>query len=123
MEIRRCRTLTSRPFGVNLTILPALIPADYDSYAAVVAEERVAHGYRIGRIRPCPDDEEQCADWVITAEGTRSTMTIDVTYENVNTTDCGSTTCAWSLSYILNDLDAGTWTVNADGQTTDVVVD
>ena len=40
-EIRRCRTLTSKPFGVNLTILPSLIPADYDAYAAVIAEERV----------------------------------------------------------------------------------
>ena len=40
-EIRRCRTLTDKPFGVNLTILPALIPADYPAYARVIAEERV----------------------------------------------------------------------------------
>lgn len=40
-EIRRCRTMTSKPFGVNLTILPALIPADYDAYAAVIADEQV----------------------------------------------------------------------------------
>jgi len=40
-EIRRCRTMTTKPFGVNLTILPALIPADYDGYAQVVAEEQV----------------------------------------------------------------------------------
>jgi len=41
-EIRRCRTMTSKPFGVNLTILPALIPADYDSYIQVVCDEKVA---------------------------------------------------------------------------------
>lgn len=41
-EIRRCRKMTNKPFGVNLTILPALLPADYDGYARVVAEERVA---------------------------------------------------------------------------------
>jgi nitronate monooxygenase len=41
-EIRRCRTMTDKPFGVNLTILPALIPADYDGYMQVIAEERVA---------------------------------------------------------------------------------
>ena len=35
-EIRRCRTMTDKPFGVNLTILPALIPADYDGYAQAV---------------------------------------------------------------------------------------
>mmetsp|Transcript_70638 Transcript_70638/g.111783 ORF Transcript_70638/g.111783 Transcript_70638/m.111783 type:complete len:304 (+) Transcript_70638:121-1032(+) len=40
-EIRRCRTMTDKPFGVNLTILPALIPADYDAYARVLAEEKV----------------------------------------------------------------------------------
>ena len=34
--------MTSKPFGVNITILPALIPADYDAYARVVAEEKVA---------------------------------------------------------------------------------
>merc|ERR550525_367053 len=33
--------MTSKPFGVNLTILPMLIPADYDAYARVLAEERV----------------------------------------------------------------------------------
>ena len=26
---------------MNLTILPALIPADYDAYAKIIAEERV----------------------------------------------------------------------------------
>jgi nitronate monooxygenase len=41
-EIARCRTMTDKPFGVNLTILPALIPADYDGYMRVIAEERVA---------------------------------------------------------------------------------
>jgi len=40
-EIRRCRQMTSKPFGVNLTILPALIPADYDAYVRVVCEEHV----------------------------------------------------------------------------------
>jgi nitronate monooxygenase len=41
-EIRRCRTMTDKPFGVNLTILPALIPADYDGFVKVIAEEKVA---------------------------------------------------------------------------------
>eukprot|EP00009_Paramoeba_aestuarina_P009307 CAMPEP_0201522098 /NCGR_PEP_ID=MMETSP0161_2-20130828/16456_1 /ASSEMBLY_ACC=CAM_ASM_000251 /TAXON_ID=180227 /ORGANISM="Neoparamoeba aestuarina, Strain SoJaBio B1-5/56/2" /LENGTH=334 /DNA_ID=CAMNT_0047920859 /DNA_START=51 /DNA_END=1055 /DNA_ORIENTATION=- len=40
-EIKRCRSMTDKPFGVNLTILPALIPADYDGYAQVIAEEKV----------------------------------------------------------------------------------
>jgi len=41
-EIRRCRKMTSKPFGVNLTILPMLIPADYDSYMKVICDEKVA---------------------------------------------------------------------------------
>eukprot|EP00928_Gymnodinium_smaydae_P089580 TRINITY_DN73522_c0_g1_i1.p2 TRINITY_DN73522_c0_g1~~TRINITY_DN73522_c0_g1_i1.p2 ORF type:complete len:335 (+),score=91.88 TRINITY_DN73522_c0_g1_i1:63-1067(+) len=41
-EIHRCRSMTKKPFGVNLTILPMLIPADYDAYARVIAEEKVA---------------------------------------------------------------------------------
>eukprot|EP00927_Polykrikos_kofoidii_P071392 TRINITY_DN67658_c0_g1_i1.p1 TRINITY_DN67658_c0_g1~~TRINITY_DN67658_c0_g1_i1.p1 ORF type:complete len:363 (-),score=59.32 TRINITY_DN67658_c0_g1_i1:102-1043(-) len=40
-EIRRCRTMTDKPFGVNLTILPALIPADYDGFVDVICEEKV----------------------------------------------------------------------------------
>ena len=28
-EIARCRTMTSAPFAVNLTLLPALVPPDY----------------------------------------------------------------------------------------------
>ena len=31
-EIRRCREMTNRPFGVNLTFLPALTPPDYPGY-------------------------------------------------------------------------------------------
>ena len=42
-EIRRCRTMTSKPFGVNLTILPALIPADYDGYAKAPTTAQHAH--------------------------------------------------------------------------------
>jgi len=40
-EIRKCKTLTDKPFGVNLTLLPALAPPDYDSYAKVVIEEKI----------------------------------------------------------------------------------
>jgi NAD(P)H-dependent flavin oxidoreductase YrpB (nitropropane dioxygenase family) len=31
-EIRRCQSLTDRPFGVNLTILPTIRPVPYDEY-------------------------------------------------------------------------------------------
>lgn len=31
-EIARCRGMTDKPFGVNLTILPTLIPRNYDAY-------------------------------------------------------------------------------------------
>lgn len=40
-EIQRCRTMTSRPFGVNITLLPSLVPPDYEAYAQAVIDEGV----------------------------------------------------------------------------------
>ncbi|KAI8092256.1 2-nitropropane dioxygenase [Gilbertella persicaria] len=40
-EIRRCRTMTDNPFGVNLTFLPALRPPPYKEYAQAIIEEGV----------------------------------------------------------------------------------
>lgn len=33
--------MTSKPFGVNLTLLPALQPPDYPAYARVIIEEGI----------------------------------------------------------------------------------
>ena len=41
-EIQKCKTMTQKPFGVNVTILPMLIPADYDAYIAACCDEKVA---------------------------------------------------------------------------------
>lgn len=40
-EIRRCRKMTNKPFGVNLTLLPALVPPDYGAYAQVIIDEGI----------------------------------------------------------------------------------
>lgn len=40
-EIRRCRGMTKNPFGVNLTLLPALVPPDYGAYAQVIIDEGI----------------------------------------------------------------------------------
>jgi NADH:quinone reductase (non-electrogenic) len=40
-EIRRCRELTDRQFGVNLTILPAIKPPPYAEYRAAIIEAGV----------------------------------------------------------------------------------
>ena len=40
-EIQRTRDLTDRPFGVNLTILPSLVPPPYDEYRAAIVESGV----------------------------------------------------------------------------------
>lgn len=39
--IRQTRQLTSKPFGVNLTILPAINPPDYEGFARAAVEEGV----------------------------------------------------------------------------------
>lgn len=40
-EIARCRTMTDKPFGVNLTILPAITPPPYADYRAAIIEAGV----------------------------------------------------------------------------------
>src|SRR6202041_2197623 len=40
-EIARCRELTDRPFGVNLTILPTINPPPYDEYRRAIVEAGV----------------------------------------------------------------------------------
>ena len=40
-EIRRCRTMTDRPFGVNLTFLPAVTPPDYPGFVDVIVAEGI----------------------------------------------------------------------------------
>jgi NADH:quinone reductase (non-electrogenic) len=40
-EIQKCKSLTKNPFGVNLTLLPAMVPPDYPAYAKVVLDEGI----------------------------------------------------------------------------------
>ena len=40
-EIRKCRSMTDKPFGVNLTILPMFKDIDYKSYVDVVIQEDI----------------------------------------------------------------------------------
>jgi NAD(P)H-dependent flavin oxidoreductase YrpB (nitropropane dioxygenase family) len=40
-EIDRCRTMTDKPFGVNLTILPAVTPPPYAEYRRAIIESGV----------------------------------------------------------------------------------
>jgi nitronate monooxygenase len=40
-EIARCRAMTDKPFGVNLTILPSINPPPYDEYIRAIAESGI----------------------------------------------------------------------------------
>jgi NADH:quinone reductase (non-electrogenic) len=40
-EIQRCRDLTDKPFGVNLTLLPSLNPIPYDEYRSAIIESGI----------------------------------------------------------------------------------
>ncbi|KAF4722927.1 hypothetical protein FOZ62_026366 [Perkinsus olseni] len=40
-EIRKCKKMTDKPFAVNMTILPALVPPNYQAFADVVVEEGI----------------------------------------------------------------------------------
>jgi len=37
-EIKRCREMTKKPFGVNLTFLPSVTPPDYPGYIRAIVE-------------------------------------------------------------------------------------
>jgi len=40
-EIKKCRQLTNKPFGVNITLLPVGVPPDYEGIVKVILEEGV----------------------------------------------------------------------------------
>ena len=40
-EIRKCRSMTKNPFGVNLTLLPSINPPDYPGYARAIIDEGI----------------------------------------------------------------------------------
>jgi NADH:quinone reductase (non-electrogenic) len=40
-EIERCRTMTSKPFGVNLTVFPTINSPDYKAYAQVIIDSGI----------------------------------------------------------------------------------
>jgi NADH:quinone reductase (non-electrogenic) len=48
-EIKKCRDLTDKPFGVNLTFLPSLRPPDFPAYVNVCIEEGVKFIETAGR--------------------------------------------------------------------------
>ncbi len=48
-EIARCREMTDKPFGVNLTILPTLRPVPYQEYADAIAKSGITIVETAGR--------------------------------------------------------------------------
>ncbi|MFT7470666.1 MAG: NAD(P)H-dependent flavin oxidoreductase YrpB (nitropropane dioxygenase family) [Kiritimatiellia bacterium] len=40
-EIERCQSMTDKPFGINLTILPTIKPVPYDEYAQAIVDSGV----------------------------------------------------------------------------------
>jgi len=48
-EIRKCREMTDKPFGVNLTFLPTLRPPDYPGYINVCIDEGIRFIETAGR--------------------------------------------------------------------------
>ena len=40
-EIKRCREMTDKPFGVNLTMLPTINPVPYDQYMDVIVKSGI----------------------------------------------------------------------------------
>lgn len=43
VEIQRCKDLTDKPFGVNLTILPTIQPVPYEDYRSVIVDSGIRY--------------------------------------------------------------------------------
>jgi nitronate monooxygenase len=56
-EIARCKAMTDKPFGVNLTVFPTINPPDYNAYAQVIIDS----GVRIVETAGTPAVAEQWA--------------------------------------------------------------
>ena len=41
LEIERCKSMTDKPFGVNLTVFPTIKPLDYNAYAQVCVDSGI----------------------------------------------------------------------------------
>lgn len=52
-EIRRCKTMTDKPFAVNLSLFPSLNPVGYHEHIKVIAEEGIKIVETAGRV---PDE-------------------------------------------------------------------
>jgi len=50
-EIARCREMTNKPFGVNLTFLPSVTPPDYPGYVRAIVEGGVRNVETAGNNR------------------------------------------------------------------------
>jgi NAD(P)H-dependent flavin oxidoreductase YrpB (nitropropane dioxygenase family) len=48
-EIRKCRKMTDKPFGINLTFLPTFTPPDYPAYIRICIEEGIGFIETAGR--------------------------------------------------------------------------
>jgi NADH:quinone reductase (non-electrogenic) len=59
IAIRETRKLTSKPFGVNITLLPSIVPPDYEGFARVAVEEGVRIFETAGNNRGCFLNEPQ----------------------------------------------------------------
>ena len=53
-EISRCREMTDKPFGVNMTFLPALQPPDYPGLFEVIIESKESEAQGQGPPRSNP---------------------------------------------------------------------
>ncbi|MFC4315016.1 NAD(P)H-dependent flavin oxidoreductase [Steroidobacter flavus] len=51
-EIGKCRSLSDRPFGVNLTMLPSINPPPYERYLDTIVRSKVAAIETAGRVPP-----------------------------------------------------------------------
>jgi len=63
-EIERCRGMTDKPFGVNLTILPAITPPPYAEYLTAIIESGIKIVHKCTSVRHALSAERHGVDIV-----------------------------------------------------------
>ena len=99
-EIAKCRDLTDKPFGVNLTILPTINPPPYDEYRQVIVDAGIKIVETAGS-NPAPhlpmfhkNGIKVLASWFYRVENKRPSYAVEVLY------DPASTWQRWSLKAV-----------------------
>ncbi|KAB8202209.1 hypothetical protein BDV34DRAFT_237053 [Aspergillus parasiticus] len=94
LEIRKCRSMTNKPFGVNITLLPSLMPPDYGAYVQAIIDEGVKVVETAGNnpgtvIRPLKEANITVIHKCTTIRHAKSAIKLGADFLSIDGFECG----------------------------------